>query len=82
MTVKDPVCGAEVSAASAAAVEAHGPLALHFCSDECHQLYLADPNRYVSHDPGGLQRTDTTEDVHVMPQPWRDDGDLDGPPVP
>jgi YHS domain-containing protein len=80
-TLRDPVCGAEVTASSAVAIESHGPLALYFCSERCHEAYLADPARYVSHDAGAEVQVFTNEDVSVQPQPWRDDGDLEGPPT-
>lgn len=77
----DPVCGAEVSAKDAYAIEAYGPLVYHFCSQECHQRFLANSHLYVSGDPGETQHVFTTEDQSDMPQPWRDDGDIDGPPT-
>jgi YHS domain-containing protein len=81
MSVIDPVCGAEVSADSAYAIEAYGPLAYHFCSQDCHQRFLANPADFVSQDPGETDHAFTTQDQANMPQQWRDDGDLEGPPT-
>ena len=81
MTAIDPVCGQEVSARGAYATESYGPLAFHFCSKECHDRFLADPRRYVSHDEGQADHVFTTESGSVQPRPWRDEGDLSGPPT-
>lgn len=81
MTFTDPVCGAEVKPDSAYAIEPRGFLALHFCSDACHQQYLANPSRYASHDDDDSQHVFTNDDEPVAPQQWRDDGDLEGPPT-
>ena len=77
----DPVCGSEVTSEGAYAIESYGPLAYYFCSQECHQRFQEDPGRYASHDPGETQHVFTTQDQPNMPQPWRDDGDLEGPPT-
>lgn len=81
MTLTDPVCGTDVSPADAYAIESYGPLVYTFCSQDCHERFLADPTAYVSHDPGENQHVFTTQDQPAMPQPWRDDGDLEGPPT-
>jgi Cu+-exporting ATPase len=81
MSAIDPVCGAEVSTESAYAIEAYGPLAYYFCSQDCHQRFLANPSAFVSQDPGETDHVFTTQDQPKMPQQWRDDGDIEGPPT-
>lgn len=44
--VKDPVCGMEIRPEDAAAVEDHDGQRFYFCSEACHQTFLADPHRY------------------------------------
>lgn len=45
-TVKDPVCGMQITPADAAASEEHDGHNFYFCSHACHQKFLADPHRY------------------------------------
>ena len=45
-TVRDPVCGMEIKPDEAAASEQHDGQVFHFCSEGCHQAFLADPHRY------------------------------------
>jgi Cu+-exporting ATPase len=47
--VKDPVCGMEINPQQAAATEEHDGQTFYFCSDDCHQKFLADPHRYGHH---------------------------------
>ena len=45
--VKDPVCGMEVDPRHAAAtMEYHGPT-YAFCSQDDHERFMADPERYA-----------------------------------
>ncbi len=44
---KDPVCGMEVNADSAAAQEAYQGATWYFCSEGCHGKFQADPAQYV-----------------------------------
>ncbi|HYJ12908.1 MAG TPA: hypothetical protein VEW66_04920 [Thermomicrobiales bacterium] len=81
MTAIDPVCGADVAPDDAYAIEGYGPLVYSFCSQDCHQRFLANPGDHVSHDPGETQHVFTTQDQPDMPQQWRDDGDVEGPPT-
>ena len=45
-TVKDPVCGMEIRPEDAAATEVHDGLTFYFCSQTCHDTFVADPHRY------------------------------------
>jgi uncharacterized membrane protein YraQ (UPF0718 family)/YHS domain-containing protein len=44
--VKDPVCGMKVDPAKAIAAS-HGGHTLHFCSDDCRDAFVAEPDRYA-----------------------------------
>jgi len=44
--VKGPVCGMEIRSEDAVAVEDHDGRRFFFCSEACHQRFLADPHRY------------------------------------
>ena len=45
-TVKDPVCGMEIDPATAAASEEYEGKTYYFCSDNCHQQFVATPERF------------------------------------
>lgn len=45
-TVRDPVCGMEIRPEDAAATETHEGRTFHFCSQACHNTFVADPHRY------------------------------------
>ena len=46
-TVKDPVCGMEIRPEDAAALKLMpDDRTFYFCSEVCHQTFLADPHRY------------------------------------
>lgn len=45
-TVTDPVCGMQIDPEKAAANEEHDGQMFYFCSEHCHQAFLADPHRY------------------------------------
>jgi Cu+-exporting ATPase len=47
-TVKDPVCGMEIDPATAVASEEHEGTTYHFCSEACHQRFIATPEQFVS----------------------------------
>ena len=47
----DPVCGMQVSEASAAAAWEHAGAVYRFCSVSCMERFRADPERYLSADP-------------------------------
>ena len=46
VTVTDPVCGMQIDASSAAASEESDGKTYSFCSQACHEAYVADPNAY------------------------------------
>lgn len=45
-TVTDPVCGMQIRPEDAAASEEHDGRTFYFCSEACHQTFVADPHRY------------------------------------
>ncbi len=47
-SVKDPVCGMEVSLDAGKPTAEHAGTAYHFCSQKCHDRFVADPGRYLS----------------------------------
>jgi len=44
----DPVCGMQVETAMAPASCSYGRHRYHFCSDRCHDQFIADPRRYAA----------------------------------
>jgi Cu+-exporting ATPase len=49
-TVKDPVCGMEIDPETAAASEEHGGKTYFFCSESCHQRFVAAPDQFTAQD--------------------------------
>ncbi|WP_175817031.1 heavy metal translocating P-type ATPase [Burkholderia diffusa] len=47
--VRDPVCGMEISPATSAGSEEFDNKRYWFCSQHCHEAFLAGPGRYVEH---------------------------------
>jgi Cu+-exporting ATPase len=47
-TVTDPVCGMEIDPATAAASEEYEGKTYYFCSDSCHQQFVATPERFAA----------------------------------
>jgi Cu+-exporting ATPase len=47
-TVKDPVCGMDIDPATAAATTEHEGTTFYFCSEGCHQKFVAEPTRYAA----------------------------------
>jgi Cu+-exporting ATPase len=47
-TVKDPVCGMDIDPATAAASEEYEGKNYHFCSESCHQRFVATPNQFAA----------------------------------
>jgi len=47
-TVKDPVCGMEIDPAAAAASEEYEGKTYYFCSEACHQRFVAAPEQYAA----------------------------------
>ena len=46
-TVNDPVCGMEIDSAAAAASEEYEGKTYYFCSEACHQRFVAEPEQYA-----------------------------------
>jgi Cu+-exporting ATPase len=46
--VTDPVCGMRIESDDAAATAEHDGRTIYFCSQACHDAFVADPSRYVS----------------------------------
>jgi Cu+-exporting ATPase len=46
-TVTDPVCGMEIDSAAAAGSEEYGGKTYYFCSEGCHQQFVAAPEQYA-----------------------------------
>jgi YHS domain-containing protein len=46
-TVTDPVCGMELDSAAAAASEEYQGKTYYFCSEGCHQRFVAAPEQYA-----------------------------------
>ncbi|MDA1036140.1 MAG: HAD-IC family P-type ATPase, partial [Chloroflexi bacterium] len=46
-TVKDPVCGMDIDPEGAAAHEEYEGTTYHFCSQACHEKFVAEPSQYV-----------------------------------
>ena len=47
-TVKDPVCGMEIDPATAAGSEEYEGTTYYFCSQRCHDSFVADPEKYAA----------------------------------
>jgi Cu+-exporting ATPase len=47
-TVKDPVCGMEIDSATAAATEEYKGQTYYFCSESCHQRFVATPEQFAA----------------------------------
>jgi Cu+-exporting ATPase len=45
--VKDVVCGMEIEPGSAAATARHQGKTYYFCSQDCHDKFVAEPEKYV-----------------------------------
>jgi len=50
-SVKDPVCGMDVPLDAGKPSAAHAGTVYHFCSQKCHDKFVADPGRYLSPIP-------------------------------
>jgi Cu+-exporting ATPase len=46
-TVTDPVCGMQFDSRQAAAQAVHDGVAYYFCSEECRDTFLEDPEQFV-----------------------------------
>jgi Cu+-exporting ATPase len=47
-TVRDPVCGMDIDPATAAASEEYEGQTYHFCSQSCHERFVAAPDQFAS----------------------------------
>jgi Cu+-exporting ATPase len=47
-SVKDPVCGMEIDPSTAAASAEHEGATYYFCSQSCHDQFVAEPQRYAA----------------------------------
>lgn len=71
MSQIDPVCGKVLRPVEAVASTCHELQMYHFCSQECHGRFLANPARYV--EPGTeLPQPAANEGVRRLeaPLPW------------
>ncbi len=71
MSQIDPVCGKMLRPVEAVASTSHELQMYHFCSQECHGRFLANPAVYVT-DEFGDQPVSANEAVpsRVSPLPW------------
>jgi Cu+-exporting ATPase len=46
--VTDPVCGMKIEAEDAAATAEYADQTYYFCSEACHDAFVADPAAYVA----------------------------------
>jgi len=46
--VTDPVCGMQIDTEEAAATADHDGVTYYFCSQACHDAFVADPASFVS----------------------------------
>ena len=46
--VTDPVCGMQIDTEEAAATADHGGVTYYFCSQACHDAFVADPASFMS----------------------------------
>lgn len=46
-TLKDPVCGMEVTSATAISSTEHEGTTYYFCSEDCHLTFTEDPDSYT-----------------------------------
>lgn len=47
--VTDPVCGMRIDADDAVASAEHDGRTFYFCSQTCHDVFVATPDAFVSH---------------------------------
>jgi P-type Cu+ transporter len=47
-TVRDPVCGMEIDSATAVASEEYEATTYYFCSQSCHDSFIAQPEKYAA----------------------------------
>lgn len=49
---RDPVCGMAVDQNKAAATSEYKGKTYYFCAQGCKRVFDADPEKYLSHEPG------------------------------
>lgn len=54
-TVKDPVCGMDIEAATAAGKTEHNGQTYHFCGFKCKEKFDLNPEQYLGESAGGLK---------------------------
>ena len=59
VTAKDPVCGMNVTIATAKYTHEHAGTTHYFCSAGCKAKFIADPTKYVGSAPHPLARART-----------------------
>ncbi len=65
---KDVVCGMQVERAHAPATHKHDDTTYYFCSDRCHDKFVAAPERYLEHPGSGSVDSRDREDPAANPQ--------------
>ncbi|PZQ26020.1 MAG: copper-transporting ATPase, partial [Stenotrophomonas acidaminiphila] len=63
-SVRDPVCGMQVSAARTPYHALHGGTKYHFCSARCRERFITNPDRYTD---GAAQQVEMTAPAAVAP---------------
>ena len=63
-SVRDPVCGMQVSAARTPYHALHGGTKYHFCSAKCRERFVTNPDRYTDDAP---QQVEVTAPVALAP---------------
>ena len=63
-SVRDPVCGMQVSAARTPYHALHGGTKYHFCSAKCRERFITNPDRYTDDAP---QQVEVTAPAAVAP---------------
>ena len=54
-SAKDPVCGMDVSLDAGKPTGEHAGTVYHFCSQKCHDKFVANPQRYLSPTPAEVE---------------------------
>ena len=54
-SAKDPVCGMDVSRDAGKPTGEHAGTVYHFCSQKCHDKFVANPQRYLSPTPAEVE---------------------------
>lgn len=65
----DVICGMQVEIAHAAALTRYGTRSYYFCSDRCHDRFVADPARYLGTGPERRPESSTPVPVQLGRKP-------------